>query len=222
MGNSFLDKGILLGFCFRPDPHHRPCAEYLYQDDLSSFITDQIDQIFRLKKRELADKHETNILKHVSELERSKYDGQLGPMELKEIRRDVLDTRSDTYDFLEYYYSNELPQIISMYELKEQLRELARSMRSLALGRKEEFDEIVNLWVREDEYPEVEDGLQEIREAKEEDMWVCVDAHDLAVRKSGETELGTTDFQDFIRDGRRELILDVTALDDVVGIGMTG
>jgi hypothetical protein len=50
-----------------------------------------------------------------------------------------------------------------------------------------------------------------------EDMFVCVDAHDLATHLDTETGLATAD-SDFIEGGREKLILETTALAAIVDL----
>lgn len=215
--SAFLDRGVVLGYCFTVKQQHRVCREYLAQDAKEFYVTQEVESIYDQKKRELTEKYSDKIRNHGADLTRSKFDGELGPMELKEITNRIV-PGSGASGFLEEWYIREVPQIISMYRLKQRLRDLARDIERLAEERKDEFDDQVALWERERDYPNIRDQLEEIEKEKEEDVWICIDAHDLATRTDGYTELATTDLSDFIRGGRKRLILESTDLDEVVPI----
>lgn len=214
---AFLDKGVLLGFCFTVDTHHRPCLKYLTQDGVEPYVTGEIDSAFDRNKSRLSRRYHDNILNHVSRLTKSNFEGEVGPMELQKIRKKLLDQGNNAFHFLEYYYREVAPSVTSIYELKTQLRDLARDIEQLSLTRKQEFDELVHEWEREDEYPDVEEALSEI---KGEDMWVCIDAHDLAVNKEDETELATTDPKDMVKNGREDLILENTSISQIIDLAV--
>lgn len=216
MGNSsFLDKGLLLGFCFTVDVHHVKCRQYLDNPGLDFYITEEVERAFNDNKKRMVEDHRKELLKHVQRLEKSDFNGRLGPMELQSIRDDLITKRSypNSWRYLRDYY-DEL-NIISVREIQEELREIARQIEAQAEERRQEFTGFIHIWERADEYPGVEDNLEEIRVAKAEDFWICIDAHDLAVRTDGQTELATTDLNDFIRGGRRDLILDSTEIDSI-------
>jgi len=215
--SAFLDKGILLGFCFTVDTHHRPCLKYLTQEGIEPYITEEIDAAFERNKSRLSTRYQEHILNHVSQLTKSNFEGEVGPMELRKIRKGLLDPGNNAFHFLEYYYREIAPNVTSVYELKNQLRDLARDIEQLSLDRKEEFDELVQEWERGGEYPDVEKALSEI---EGEDMWVCIDAHDLAVNKENETELATTDPKDMVDNGREDLILKNTSISKIIDLAI--
>jgi hypothetical protein len=117
--------------------------------------------------------------------------------------------------------SYEGKQFANPGDVVEELREFARGMQSHVSDRKEEFDKIVNHWNREDDYPDLEDKLASVREDKEEDYWVCVDAHDSGEMTSGKTELATTDIDHLANETRRDLILEHTSIDTVEAVAFT-
>lgn len=219
--SSFLDKGILLGFCFSIDTHHRKCRGYLFRDDVSPYYTEDVREAFEENKDRMVRDHRTELLHHARVLEQSSYGGALTETELDEIRSEVV-TRSDypnAWRYLgDYYESLSSP---SVTRILDEIREIAREIESTAHARFSEMEGMVTLWSRAEAYPTVQTALDEIRSSKEEDLWICIDAHDLAEHIDGHTELATTDFKDLIDGGRRELILEHTSLDDVVGVGVT-
>jgi len=215
--SAFLDRGVVLGYCFTVKKQHRACRDYLSQDELDFYVTEEVESIFEYKKDQLTQDYSDAILDHVADLTRSKYDGELGPMEQKGIQERTV-PQNEASRFLSEWYQSEVPQLISMYGLKNRLRNLARDINSMAEERKDDFDALVTLWERETAYPGVRDNLAEIEDEKEEDLWICIDAHDLAVHKDGHTELATTDLSDFIRGDKKQLILGATALNDVIPV----
>lgn len=219
--SSFLDKGILLGYCFSINAHHRECRDYLFRADVSPYYTEDVREAFEENKDRMVRDHRTELLHHARVLEQSSYGGALTETELDEIRSEVV-TRSDypnAWRYLGDYY--EALSSPSVKRILDEIREIAREIESTAHTRFSEMEGMVTLWSRAEAYPTVQTALDEIRSSKEEDLWICIDAHDLAERVDRHTELATTDFNDLIDGGRRELILEHTSLDDVIGVGVT-
>jgi hypothetical protein len=160
----------------------------------------------------LADRYSDSVFKHISDLKQSDYDGQLDPMDIKDIRENVLHRKNPAYDFLYWFYRREVSKYLPMEQLQERLRGIARSIDVNATKRREELESILQIWKREDEFPDVDEALASIHE---QDRLICIDAHSLALNQDGETELATTNPNDFVRNGHRKLILKHTALSDV-------
>jgi len=211
---GFLDKSVLLGFCFRTDPHHARCRDYL-EDEKDHYITEEIDDAFERNRKRMTESHADAIELHVKDLRDSPHSGPLGIHDLEDIRENVLYHGNDVSDFLERWYDETVDSGITISELEHRLRYLARDIERIAYQRKEEFDDLVLLWERADDYPDVKTALSEM---SAEDMFVCVDAHDVAVHLGEPTELATADESDFFENGREKLILDNTALDAIVGL----
>lgn len=218
MLSAFLDNGVVISYCFTIHEHHPECDNFVERDDIKAYITQDVDDIFDWKTTDVAKELSTDILEHQADIKRGSFPDELGPTDLRDCRK-MIHSKNDARRFLLNWYDDEVGQFIGKYELTERLRNLAEDIESRALTRKEQLDQHVEVWNREDEYTGIQDSLSEVREEKEEDMWICIDAHDLADNKSGETILATTDPGDFIRDGRKELILGATALDDIKPIG---
>jgi len=212
---GFLDKGVLLGFCFRTDPHHARCREYL-ESDVDPYITEEIDDAFERNRKRMEEDHTDAIRLHVKDLRDSPHEGVLGREDLRDIRENVLFEGNQVSEFLDRWYDSQTDSGITASELQDRLRYLARDIERRAYQRKEEFDDFVTTWDREDDYPEVRSALSEM---SAEDMFVCVDGHDLAVYLEVETELATTD-SDFVQEGREELILETTALVTIVDLSV--
>lgn len=213
---GFLDKSVLLGFCFRTDPHHARCREYLEREK-EYYITEEIDEAFERNRERMTQDHADAIRLHVKDIRDAPYSGPLGSNDLAEIRENVLFEGNEVSEFLERWYTETVESGITASELEDRLRYLARDIERRAYRRRSEFDEIVIMWEREDEYPDVKDVLSEM---SAEDMFVCVDAHDVAIHLDEETELATADESDFIENGREALILEHTALDAIVGLSV--
>ncbi|CQH64113.1 uncharacterized protein HHUB_4281 (plasmid) [Halobacterium hubeiense] len=216
--NAFLDKGIVLGFCFPVDLHHQKCRTYL-NGGKDFYLTEHIDSIYEAKRKEKIKQHRSAVLKHARYIDQN-YDSEIGPMELRDVRRHLDRKDSGAAEYLKAYYEGK--QFANARDVVEELRDFARGMESHVSDRKKEFDRLVVQWNREEDYPDLHDALKDIREDKEEDYWVCVDAHDLAKRTSGSTELATTDIDDLANDGRESLIVNETEIDSVSGVAITG
>jgi len=215
---GFLDKSVLLGFCFRTDPHHALCREYL-EADKEYYITEEIDRAFETNRERMTQNHSQSITLHIKDIRDSPHSGPLGMDDLQDIRENVLFSGNNVAEFLERWYELSVESGITASELEDRLRYFARDIERQAYRRKEEFDTLVTMWEREDDYPEVKEALSVM---SAEDMFVCVDAHDVAVHLDSTTELATADESDFIENGRETLILDNTALDEIVGLSVTG
>jgi len=210
---SFLDTGVVLAFAFTTDKHHKNCREYLESDDCGEFyISPRVRSEYHNKEPELADRYSDAVFKHVSDLKRSDHDGQLDPMDIKDIRENILHRKNPAYVFLYWFYRREVSKYLPMQELQERLRGIARGIDVNATKRREELETILQVWEREKEFRDVGEALANIHE---QDRLICIDAHSLALNRDGDTELATTNPNDFVRKGHRELILKHTALSEV-------
>ncbi|GCF13232.1 hypothetical protein Harman_11670 [Haloarcula mannanilytica] len=218
MVSVFLDNGLVIAYCFTIHEFHPECDEYIEDSDSDLYITQEIDTIFNKKKSDISRELSTDILEHQADIKRGNFPDQLGPTDLKDCQK-MIHSKNDARRFLLNWYSEEVGSFVRKHELTERLRDLANDIESRAEKRKSDFDDYVGIWARSEDYPDVQDALKQIKESKEEDMWVCIDAHDLAVNTDGETVLATTDANDFINNGRRDLILDSTAIDEIEPVG---
>lgn len=216
---SFLDSGVVLGFCFEVDLHHQKCRTYLVDHDYDFYISSTVSNEYLKKRPDLAERYSDAIFSHVGMLKRSKYEGQLDSFDQAQIRDDVLDRDSPAYNFLYDYYDNQLPNFIQLDELDKRLRNLARDIEQHVQTRRAELEELIEEWERVSDYPDIEEALSEIHD---EDRVICLDAHDLAVNNDGKTELATTNPNDLGAEGYKAVILEVTELDDVISLAVTG
>ncbi|WP_363467811.1 hypothetical protein [Halogeometricum borinquense] len=217
---SFLDTGVVLAFCYTTDKHHFKCREYIDSEDCSMFVSDNVEDEYENARYRLNEQHANAVLSHVSDLRNSKYEGEynIGPVKQKEIRDNVLCRGNEVYQFLSKFYTDYLPQFVTFDELESKLRNLARDIESVAVKRKSEIDEFVEIWSRKSDHPNVEKNLSSIHT---EDREICIDAHDLAANSDGATEIATTNPNDFVRNGHKQLILENTELSDVVSLAVT-
>lgn len=202
----------MFGFCFITDDHHKPCRSYLSGNDKELYTGDWRETVFSRKKEELVGRYSDAVLDHVASLIRSDYAGRLDLLDIRNIKQSFLDPENEAHQFLWDYYDG-LNEEILLPNLEEKLREVAHDMEGIALKRKEEFDEMVETWERNEEYLGIESKLSEF---PNEDRGVCLDGHDLATKREGHTELATTDPKDFKYNGREDLLLSSTNIDELV------
>lgn len=215
---AFLDSGVVLGFCFLTDMHHQKCRAYIEENDYDISYSGRVENEFEKKRKELSIRYADAVRDHISSLQKSNYEGQLTPIDIREIREDVLDKDNEAHYFLKFYYQQKVQKYIEMEDLLDQLRSISRGIERHALKKKNELESKANVWMRFDSYPELQKALKSIHG---EDREICIDAHDLALDTDGEMELATTNPNDFVRAGQRKLILENTALDDVVSLAVT-
>lgn len=217
MSSVFLDNGVVFSYCLTVHEFHPECEEFVEGSDSELYITEEVDLIYARKKDEVIETLANSVLEHQASIKRGNFPDNLGPGDLNDIKK-MLHRGNQATRFLLNWYDNQNWQFINKYELTEKLRDLAEDIETRAQERKSKFDAIVEMWERDEDHPTIQSDLDEIREDKEEDMWICIDAHDLAVNTPGTTDLATTDLDDFIRDGRKELILEATAIDDIIPV----
>lgn len=210
--NAFLDKGVLLGYCFFADPHHTVCREYLESNCRDYYTTKQIENIFSEKKAEIVRNHRSSILENIRTV-KSNYDGSLSESDVEDIQNGVDRTDNDAWRYLVDFYDDAAGT--SVYEVTEELRTVARDVETRAADRKEELYRRFQSWIRIASHEQVQEKLDSLRERDEEDFWVCIDAHDVAANVEGATELATNNPSDFAHEEIRSSILEHTAIDSI-------
>jgi hypothetical protein len=212
---SFLDTGVVLGFCFRDDSHHHRCRQYLDDHDFELFVSETVVSEYLNREPSLAEEIADGIFEHIGRLQDSEFEGQLDSMDTSQIRRDLISGYNEAGTTLHAFYTEEVPNFIQFDELTERLRNLARDIEKIAIENRESLMEQVVVWERDTDYPDINDSLTEI---PWDDRRICLDAHDVAEVTSYVTELATTNPTDLVDDGYRNLILEWTSLEDVVSL----
>ncbi len=212
---SFLDTGVVLGFCFRDDSHHYRCRQYLDDHDFELFVSDHVVSEYLNREPSLAEEIADGIFDHIGRLQNSEFEGQLDSMDTSRIRQDLITGRNEAGTTLHAFYRNEIPNFIQFDELTERLRNLARDIEQNAIENREDLMAQVDVWERDEDYSDIDDELLEI---PWDDRRICLDAHDVAEVTDYLTELATTNPTDLFDDGYRTLILEQTSLEDVVSL----
>lgn len=210
---GFLDTGVFIGYCLTVDHHHKPCQAYISDEVDLLFTSDTVLDEYILAKRKASTRYSDAVRKHLSDVKRCDLEDELGPMELNRLQAQILDRRNELHTVLVKFYDNQ-PQFIQYDALIEKLEALGRDIDSLALHRKQELDTQVDIWDPLEEHPAVRSALN----LHEPDLTICIDGHDLALNLAHDTELATTNPTDFVYDGQREHILELTSYSDVVDL----
>ncbi|MFB6163138.1 MAG: hypothetical protein ABEJ86_06865 [Halococcoides sp.] len=210
---GFLDTGVYIGYCFTVDSHHDPCRRYVTEQADIVFTSETVLDEYRSAKRSVSERYSDAVRKHISDVRRSDLDGELGPMDLDRAKRRILDRRNELYEVL-VEVSDSLPQFIQYDDLLDRLQNLARDIDTMAVQRKQDLDDTVDVWDQKTDHPDVRAGL----DIHEPDLTICIEGHDLAAHLADDTELATANPTDFVYDGQRERILDLTAYSDVIDL----
>lgn len=214
---SFLDTGVVLGFCFRDDTHHYRCREHLEEIDAALYISDHVESEFLNREPDLAEEISSGILDHVSRLQSSDYEGQLDSMDTSQIRQNLIAGDNPAGTTLHEFYREQLPNFILVEELHERLRDLARDIEQLAMENRAWLMDRTEVWSRDDGYPDIEEAISTI---PWDDRRICLDAHDVAEETSTTTELATTNPTDLVDDGARALVLEETSIDELISLAV--
>lgn len=212
---SFLDTGVVLGYCFRDDDHYYHCLEYLEDVECALYISDHVRDEYLNREPDLAEEIADGILDHVARLRRSEYEGQLDSMDTSQIRQHLIGGDNPASTTLYGFYTDQVPNFVQFEELVDRLRDLARDVEQNAIEKRTALEERVLVWERDEAYGDLGDDLTTI---PWDDRRICLDAHDVAVATGAVTELATTNPTDLVDDGYRELILEHTSLADVVSL----
>ncbi|ACV46719.1 MULTISPECIES: hypothetical protein [Halomicrobium] len=214
---SFLDTGVVLGFCFRDDSHHHRCREYLDDHDFVLFVSDHVESEYLNREPSLAQEVANGIFDHIDRLHDSEFEGQLDSMDTSRIRQNLVSGNNPAGTTLHTFYSDEVPNFIQITDLTERLRDLARDIEQIAIENRETLMTKVEVWERDNEYAEIDDKLSEI---PWDDRRICLDAHDVAEVTGKPTELATTNPTDLVDHGYRTVILERTSLENVVSLAV--
>lgn len=217
--SAFLDTGVVFGYCVPLDQHHVRCDQYIENFGGNLYITATVDDEFSRMKQSRIQELSTAVLDHVRTLKQSDLDDSLGPMDINHIKNRVLSSSNEAYQFLYWYYDDEVSQFVQRDQLIKNIRELARDIESRSLQRKRNLDTLIEEWRPQDSYPEVQSTLSMIHH---QDLQLCIQAHDLACHNDGGVEFATANPQDFVDDGRMDVILEVTEIDNIRNLAIRG
>ena len=217
MAASFLDTGVVLGFCFRDDNHHYRCKRYLERDEMSLYISDHVESEHLNREPDLAQEIADGVLAHIDRLQGSGYKGQLDSMDTSQIRQNLIAGNNEASTTLHGYYRNDVHNFIQVEELISQLRDLSRDIEQNAIENRTWLLKQTEVWYRDEDYPVLTKSLSTI---PWDDRRICLDAHDVTQARNEAVELATTNPTDLVDNGYRDLILEHTSLDDVVSLAV--
>ena len=186
--NAFLDKGIVLGYCFFVDPQFKKCNDYVHSGSKDFFATKQVEDIYGKKKSELVERHRSAVLRHVAEL-KSDHAGRLSESDIDDIRSGIDRRDNPSWRFLEDFYEGRQGEHVG--EVEKRLRRLVTEIERRAEERKQTLYRSLHGWIRIDSYPDLHGELSELKRDDKEDFYIVLDAHDVAVHLDGEIELAT-------------------------------
>ena len=215
--SSFIETSVLVGYCILLDPHHSKCKSYINEDDRELYTSEGVREEYENTRDSVSSRLSTAVFDHIRDLKSDAPQGYLGPMDVNNVKKNVLSRGNDAFQFLYRYYSNVVDQGIPKEELEQNLRGIGRDIDRLVASREEKLDQMIEIWERQEEHPEVQNALSMIHEPDR--MWV-IEAHDLASNNDGHTEFATTNPTDFVYEGRKNIVLENTALDDVMDLSI--
>jgi hypothetical protein len=210
--NAFLDKGIVLGYCFLLDPHFEECQRYVRTGSEDFYTTKQVEDIYEKKREELVSRHRNAIQSHISSLI-GECSGTLTQEDVDCIVSELRQSSNPSRSFLTDFYAAKVGEPVK--KVARQLRGIARDIEQLAEERKEELYPLLHEWARLSRYPDLHEKLAGLKRDDEEDFYVVLDAHDVASNLDGETDLATTNPADFGESGYRSEILEHTEIDNI-------
>lgn len=209
---AFLDKGIILGWCFYTDTHHVRCRDYIESTDAELYATKQVEDIFQKAKNHIIKKHRRAITDFIRWVKRE-HSGILTSEDIAEIQSNINRSENPAWRYLLDYFEDKSGN--EVYPVSKNLRQIARDLEQLAEERNEELQPQILGWIRLAPYSELKNDLSSLYGKDEEDYWIAVDAHDLGLNVDGTTELATNNPSDFDDDMVREEILAHTAIDEI-------
>jgi hypothetical protein len=210
--SAFLDKGIILGYCFYTDTHHIRCSEYIESSGAEFYATKQVQDIFQKAKGNIIRKHRRAITEFIRWV-KQEYSGTLTSEDIADIQDHIDRGTNPAWRYLLDYFEGKSGE--DVYPVNKNLRQIARDIEQLAEERNDEIQAKILGWSRFAQYTEMKEMLSSLLDKDEEDYWIAVDAHDLGIHVDGVTELATTNPSDFDDDVIREEILTHTAIDEI-------
>lgn len=215
--NAFLDKGVVLGYCFLVDPAAKECRRYVLTEGKQLYVTEHVERVFERKRDDILERQRDGVLSHCREL-RTGYSGMLSEEDITQLRTEIDRYENDAWRYLEDYYGGKAGE--SVKAIDRELRGLVRQLEKLAKRRREElYGRLIN-WLRVQDYSGDEydlhsrlSGLKS--EDRTDDFQIVLDAHDVGVVCDGPTELATNNPKEFADDAYGEQILTHTKIDRI-------
>jgi hypothetical protein len=214
--NSFVETGVLVGHCVLLDPHHTKCKSYI-NDSTVLYTSHEVWSEYENTKRKVTGRLSSAVLDHVRDVENRVSEDYLDPMNVDRIKKRVLHQNNDAYRFLYRYYNDVVNNGVAREELEKNLREIARDIDRLVVSREEDLNAKVMYYEPVEDHKSVRNSLSDIHDP---DRTYAVQAHDLACQSTCQTEFATTNPKDFVYNGRKEMVLSNTKLDDIVDLSV--
>lgn len=221
-----LDTGVLIGIVVAQDQHHADCIGFVLPSDVEAYATRTAAEEFESKLAKIRHTLSRQIREHRRDVIRQMGDKPLNRTDIVRIREDILNADFEAHRFLYEFYQRIAEEgEIERDELTDQLSDMAMEVYDDGAKEYGGFQSLVSAWTRGvDSYPKVE---RQLLVCEGDDPDVCVEAHHIAETEPEPTELGTTNPKHFIRhrqgesESRKDNILRVTALEDVVDLSMS-
>ena len=86
--SAFLDKGIILGYCFYTDTHYVRCREYIESTGAELYATKQVEDIFQNAKEHIIKRHRRAITEFIRWV-KTEYSGALTSADISEIQNHI-------------------------------------------------------------------------------------------------------------------------------------
>jgi len=157
--NAFLDKGIILGYCFYTDAHHEKCKEYVDSGDADLYATKQVEDIFQNAKDHIIKTHRRAITDFIRWIKQH-YSGALSSTDVVEIQDKIDRENNPAWRYLLDYFEDKSGE--NAYSVSKNLRQIARDLEQLAEERNNELQPKILGWIRLASYPELKNDLKSL------------------------------------------------------------
>lgn len=215
---TFLDTGVVIGYCFLLDDHHQNCKTYFEEHSTSDlFVSKTVEDEYNYTKQNVSHRLANAVREHIRAIKGDDCEDQLGPIELDRLQSQVLSRTNDAYQFLYDFYDEEIGNFVSKRDLCEKLRAMSREIESFPLERKRKLDSRITVWERMHNHDEIKASLSMI---PGKDRKICIEAHDLGCWRASPTVFATVNPRDFVDEGREETILDITEINEIENLAL--
>jgi|APHM01.1.fsa_nt_gi hypothetical protein len=101
--DAFLDKGVVLSYCFLVDPAVEECRRSISAEGKQPYATEHVERVFERKRDEILERQRSGVLSHCRTL-RAKYSDMLSKENVSELRAGIDRYENDAWRYLEDYY----------------------------------------------------------------------------------------------------------------------